>query len=167
MISHLVGQPINAAEHDDHDDYSDVSDEDADESQYASPTPAAAKHTGPLQRGKKAFLEVGRKWSVLESGEAHQEVLRGLSGLEERVSKKLGTVNIKAASRNDYVLEEVRDVAAIGEETQGLTKETAKAVESLTTTAAVRLSVLDGKVGELSSPPPPDALERKIEELSG
>ena len=163
----MVGQPINAAEHDDHDDYSDVSDEDADGSQYASPTPVAAKHMCPLQRGKTAFLEVGRKWSVLESGEAHQEVLKGLGGLEERVSRKLDTVNLKAASRNDYVLEEVRDVAAIGEETQGLTKETAKAVGSLTTTATARLSVLDGKARELISPPPPDALERKIEELSG
>ena len=104
---------------------------------------------------------------MLESEEAHREVLKGLSGLEERVSKKLDMVNLKAVSRNEYVLEEVRYVAAIGEETQDLTKETAKAVESLTTTTVKWFSALDEKVRELISCPPTDDLERKIEELSG
>ena len=98
-------------------------------------------------------------WSALESEEAHQEVLKGLCGLEETVCEKLDMVNLKAVSRNDYVLEEVRTFSALGKDTQDLSKETGKAVKGLTTTAVAKSAALEKSVGELSSRPPQDVLE--------
>ena len=82
-----------------------------------------------------------------------------LGGLDKLI-KKVDLVNLKAVSRHDYILKEVRDTQKYGEQD---TKEIIKVVQSLATSAAAGFAALDKRVWEIISrppgPPPPNALE--------
>ena len=93
-------------------------------------------------------------WSALESEEAHQEVLKGLVGLEGWVGKKIADVQRSTYGRHEHLLGTVREASDLGEESLALSKKTAKAVKSLTTTAATKFLTLEKRVEVLSTAAP-------------
>ena len=133
--------------------------EDASEPEVDSPTPGE-KYAGPSTRdGQKTLRSADRQWMALESEDVYAALSAALIGIA--VLNKLNTGRIAKLHLQRPKLDNF--LATIT--TQG--KGTDEAIKRLTTIAANQLNALTSKVDLLVKSRNQDALERKVEELSG